>query len=857
MNKYRNHLLTTVFFSAVFLANSAANAQAAPQAADQSSNVDASDIIVTAQKREQSINDVGLTIQAASGDALAQRGVASPADLTKIVAGFTYTESIFVTPVYTLRGIGLYDATFGSVPAVAIYTDQVSRNFPIMSDALGLDIERVEVLKGPQGTLFGQSATGGAINYIPAKPTEELKAGFDLSYERFGKLDASGFISGPLTDTLKVRAAARVVQGGAWQYSLSRPNDKNGDTRKLEGRFTADWQASDRLKFEASVTGARDHSDVQAGQYVGSIFNTYSAASLAQANANPATANPFGVVNDALYASLTTPGSPNFDGTFLGRQNTLVTRMNDTNPANAGLAAGSRALLGTPNAEGNARAADWTAGLLGPSHNRYFQGTLRGDYDVTDSITLTSITAYADKKINYATDLDATSARGVNIPINGRVRAFNQELRLSGEGRGFHWLIGGNFDQSKTRQYNIFDITDYSGNQPIPGFPPLTLTDLTYTSKLKTFAGFANGEYKIGDHLTISGGARYTRNIQTATHCGRDPLIDTAQGADAIFSIFQNAFTGQNLPPIMPDQCFDLGDGLNGTTFGKAELTPLHQKLSEGNWSYHAGIDYKFDGGTLAYATISQGYKAGIFSAISASSTSQFPPAIQEKVIAYEAGFKAPLFDRRVRFNGAVFYYDYSNKQVRGRVADAVFGLLEKLINVPKSYVWGLEGELSATPVAGLTMSASGTYLKSKVSETFDRTVDGSRVYNSAGYTGDFKGSPLPFTPKFSANADIQYEWLWNDQLKPFIGVSMAYQGAENTTFHNAILLADDYRVSPYATFDIRVGIGDEAGKWRVTAFGRNIFNKFYTTSITTYFDTRYRMTGRPATYGISLRFRT
>jgi iron complex outermembrane receptor protein len=822
------------------------------QEADASASDNPAEIIVTAQKREQAINDVGMTIQAASGNTLDARGITGPADLSKLVPGFTYTESILVTPVYTLRGIGLYDATFGSVPAVAVYTDQVPRNYPIMSDGLGLDIERVEVLKGPQGTLFGQSSTGGAINYIVGKPTEHFEAGVNLSYERFGLLDASAFASGPLSGTLRARLAVRGVQGGAWQYSLSRPNEENGATRKLEGRLSLEWEPTDRIKLQANVTGARDRSDVQAGQYTGSIFNTYSAAALAVANSSAGTRNPYAVVNDALYKSIITPGSPNYDSSFLARQATLVDRLNSGGP----FAAGARALLGTPIADGNARAADWTQGFLRRSKNNYIQGTLRADIELTDNITLTSVTAYADKTISYATDLDATAAQGVNVPIDGKVRAFNQELRIAGDYDNFHWIVGGNYDDAKTRQFNIFDLTDYSGNAVIPGIPPFTLNSLDYNSKLRTTAVFANAEFKITPNLTISGGVRYTKNKQSATHCSQDADGDDSVGANVVFSIFQNLLTGQNLPPVTGSQCFDLGDGFDGTTFGKAVLTPDSQVLTEDNVSFRLGLDYKFDGGTLVYATLSQGYKAGIFSAIGASSVSQYPPAVQEKVISYEAGFKAPLFDRAVQLDGAAFYYDYTNKQVRGRVADVTFGLLEKLINVPKSRVWGLEGQISSRPIDGLSISAGATYLNSEVTETFTQTIDGSKVYNSEGYTGDFKGASLPFTPKFSGNMDVEYRWSLNDRLSVFAGGTLVYQGKQNATFENRGLPAEHFVIDAYETVDLRAGVEAENGSWKVTAFGRNVFNKFYINSATSFLDTRYQMTGRPAIYGVALKLR-
>jgi len=811
---------------------------------------------VTAQKRTQSINDVGLTIQAASADVLQNLGVNGPEDLAKLVPGFTFTKSIYSTPVFTLRGIGLYDATFGAPPAVAVYTDQVPRNFPVMSSALDLDIERVEVLKGPQGTLFGQSSTGGAVNYITAKPTDEFSSGFNVSYERFEKEDFAGFVSGPLSDTVKARLAVRVVQGGAWQYSLSRPNDEIGDTRKLMARVTVDWSPVDKLTVETSATAVRDRSDPQAPQYARTEFNTYSAAALAAANANPATRNPYGVVNNALYASITTAGSPNYDATFLGRQTTLTNRLNDTDPANASVAAGARAILGTTDANGNARAAEWTPGLLGPSNNSYFQGTVRADYKLTDAMTLTSLSAFAHQKLNYAQDLDGTTAEAVDVPVFGTVRAFNQELRLAGAFDPLNWLVGASYDNSTSHQSNYYHLADYSGNSPIPGFAPISLTLNQFESTLKTYAAFANGDYKINQNLSVNAGVRYTRNDETASYCYNDPASDAGQSTAAVFSLFQNLFTGQSLPAILQGQCFPLGDGLSGTTFGKATLSPVNRTLEQSNTSFRVGANYKLDQGTLLYATVSQGYKAGLFSAIGASSTSQYAPATQEKVVAYETGFKAPFLDHRVNLNGAFFYYNYTDKQVRGRIADPIYGLLEKMINVPKSYIWGVEGELLMRPAPGLTLSASGTYLKSEVSRSFSQTPDGSAVYNAAGYTGDFKGSTLPFTPKYSANADAEYEFDIGRSWDPFVGANLLYQGSENTTFANSVLLAPDFEIPSYVTLDVRAGIRSKDGKWQLNAYGRNVTDKFYITSITTYLDTEFRMTGQPTVYGVMFKMK-
>jgi outer membrane receptor protein involved in Fe transport len=810
---------------------------------------DANEIIVTAQKREQALNDVGLTVQAATGETLALRGIGSPEDLAKLVPGFSYTESIYSTPVFTLRGIGLFDATFGAPPSVAVYTDQIPRNVPVMSEALDLDIERVEVLKGPQGTLFGQSATGGAINYIPAKPTNDLRYGADFSAERFGRFDLRGFVSGPLAPGLRARLAVAGTTGGDYQFSISRPDDENGATRRLMGRLTVDWEPTERLRFEASATGVLNRSDVQAPQYLGTNLNVYSTTSLAAANANPATRNPFGVVNDALYAGITTPGSPNFDASFLARQETVARRLNGANPA---LAFGANALLGTPTRPNSNRAAEWTEGFLGKSDNKYYQLTFRADLELTDVLTLTSLSALAKQTLDYNQDVDATAAQGVDVPLNGNVRSFNQEVRLAIDTDRFNGIVGAVYDNIRSRQDNLFLLGDYSGNEPIPGIF-IGATSNEFDSQLKTYGAFANGEFEFTPNLTAIAGVRYTKNKQDATYCYNDPI---GAGPAQVFSIFEGLFGNPGLPPLQAGQCFPLGDGQQGTTFGRSTRDPVTRELDQDNWSYRVGLNYKFDQGTLLYATVSQGYKTGIFSAIGASSTSQYAAAVQEKVVAYEAGFKTPLFDRRLQLNAAAFYYDYTDKQVRGRIADPIFGLLEKLINVPKSYVFGIEADLVARPLQGLVVSASATYLKARVDGTFEATEDGSPVYNAAGYTGDFDGAGLPYTPEFSGNLDVQYEWDLNPNLGAFVGGNVLYQGSQNTTFANANLPADDFNIPDYATVDLRAGVESQDGRWRLTVFGRNVFNEVYTTSVTTYLDTLFRFTGRPATYGVSVAFR-
>ena len=135
------------------------------------------EIVVTAQKRSENINRVCMSITAIGGDDLVQRGITDTSQLVKVVPGFNFTQTGYATPVYSIRGIGFQENSLAASPAVSVYVDEIPLPFPAETEGVGLDLARVEVLKGPQGTLYGQNSTGGAVNYIAAKPTDEFAAG--------------------------------------------------------------------------------------------------------------------------------------------------------------------------------------------------------------------------------------------------------------------------------------------------------------------------------------------------------------------------------------------------------------------------------------------------------------------------------------------------------------------------------------------------------------------------------------------------------------------------------------------------------------------------------------------------------
>ena len=217
------------------------------------------EIVVTAQRRAEKLNDVGISVVATSGDDMKAKGVSDIEGLTKIVPGLTAAPTPYGNTVLTLRGIGFYESSLGASSPVATYVDEVPIPYTRMATGASLDLQRVEVLKGPQGTLYGQNTTGGTINYIANKPTPDFTAGADFSLGRFMDTDAQGYVSGPISDSLRFRVAVRTRQSDGWQESISR-DATMGATHLLVGRVLLDWDASQRLKFAFSFNGFVDKS---------------------------------------------------------------------------------------------------------------------------------------------------------------------------------------------------------------------------------------------------------------------------------------------------------------------------------------------------------------------------------------------------------------------------------------------------------------------------------------------------------------------------------------------------------------------------------------------------------------------
>lgn len=785
--------------------------QAQPATPPAATANDTDDIVVTANKREQNLNDVGLSITAVSGDALAERKVSSLEDIAAIVPGLSYSASTTNTPIYTLRGVGFNESSLGVYPAVSVYIDQTPLPFPVLASHSAYDLERVEVLKGPQGTLFGQNSTGGAINYIAAKPTSNFQAGGDISYGRFNAIDGNAYVSGPLTDNVRARVAVTGANSDGWQYSVTRPNDRNGATSYIAGRLLLDADVSESIKLAFNVNGWVDRSEPQAQQLIGIRTGGPQGATAAKLAATSVFAPDIARAADW--------------STFL------------TDPA-----------TGVQNPDGSVVPGTSKATDLTPRADRkFYQLALRADFELGSGITLTSLTAYSNYDQKQATDGDGNAAVTFDLQKNdGYIRSFSEELRLAKERGTFRWVIGANYEDSTTFEDQLLRYFDNSNYNPATLY--INGSEVSNKQKIKNYAFFASGEYDLATALTLKAAARYTNSTIDDTNCG---FTIPGGNVDKLFGT------------PTPTACYTFDAAFrNGP--------PIVQKLKEDNVSWRVGVDYKITDRTLVYANVSRGYKAGSFPSLAAATFKALKPVTQESVTAYEAGIKTQFFDRVIGLNAAAFYYDYRDKQIRGKIIDNpnIFGALDTLANIPKSTIYGFEADLTIRPTHGLTLNGALTYLKSEIKVGPNAPYN----FNVFGQTNSFVGDELPFTPKWSGVINADYRREFGNGGSAFVGLttnmraaSDAVPGGGRIQFPtkaaepNSALRAgvvNPFQNNGYATVDARLGYEAPDGAWRVMVWGKNVFDKYYWTNVIASADSAARFAGKPATYGVTLAFK-
>jgi iron complex outermembrane receptor protein len=366
------------------------------------------EVVVTAQRREESAQNVGIAMSVLSGESLAAKSITYVNDLQNAVPSLQVEPAFGSSqPQFRLRGVGFIDYTSNNTSPVGVSLDGVAFALPIQTQGQLFDIDRVEVLRGPQGTLYGRNTTGGEINFITNRPTAETHAGLSLEYGSHNEVNAEGFASGTIAPDLTGRLSVATEQGGAWQRNRV-TGQSLGDKDKVAVRGQLQWNPSDALDFRLGLHWAQDKSDEQ-GLYLLQPFK---------------------------------PGAPGAP-TIPADTSRYATGW-ALNPAFAkliGINADSK-----PGLDNSNNGADFTA-------NIDFGG-----------VKLTGITSYNKLIRREYGDWDATEFDDSDEYLNSDFNVFSQELRLASSGSGaFQWVTGIFYSNEDLHENFDSDLTDRLG----------------------------------------------------------------------------------------------------------------------------------------------------------------------------------------------------------------------------------------------------------------------------------------------------------------------------------------------------------------------------------------------------------
>ena len=637
------------------------------------------DIVVTAQKREQSLQNVGISVTAVTGEKLQALGITSSAQLAARVPGIDnyspYGPGTSANVV--IRGIGLNDFGDGNEAPVTTYVDEFYMVAVPAVDFGLFDIARAEVLRGPQGTLFGRNSTGGLINYVTERPSDTFSGFSRMSYGTFNEMRAEAGITIPLSDKFSARVSGLT-------------NHSDGFVRNVNPVFGRGGEAG---------------TDAVRGQlrFKDNGWNILAKVEYGRQNSNQGYYEQVsGTVDPATGLVYETPGTFDLAGY---RESTSAS------------------------ADKNVAASNIKANLKG----RGVTGLLRIEKNVGDT-TFSSITGYQDYRRTLSEDSDGTPNDLVFaiFPFHGK--EVTQELRVYHDGDRVKWTAGvyGLYASQQSQPYGTLNFPDYDYNGPTPVDPltglytgayyPIVL-EADWRQKTRSIAGFAQFEVDLSDQFTAIAGARVT--------------YDDKSFYDADNASLRTCPGGDGLPGA---------DGINRNCFlvsqgGSGIANPFSLDYDKVLVSGKIEIDYKPSPDALIYASISRGTKSGGFNNGFYSAGLGADQVIykDEAMYAFEVGEKITLFDRKLRINSGLFYYDYSRYQTFTYVG--VGGYLGN----QDGHAYGAEAEIEFTPLRGLTLQLSGAWLETKLKGVVGPVLN---------YVADRK---FAFAPRWSGQGSITY----------------------------------------------------------------------------------------------------
>lgn len=449
-------------------------AAASSPVAAQTDDLALAEIVVTAQKRAESLQSVPIAVTAFTGETLRELGISNSMDLAAFTPGLNMGDPLGQgnQPAIFLRGVGLNDFNTNNSSPVGVYVDDIYISAVSAQNFLLFDLEQVEVLKGPQGTLYGRNTTGGAIKFTSAQPSDEFTAKARLSYGRFDALEAEAAISGPLADGIKFRLAGTRMRSDGFVKNLV-----DGETYNEDDSYA--WRATFLIEPSEDL-------DLTLQAFGGEI-----------------------TPKAPLYQHFGTMDPASFDEELQA----FTARCS---------AAAIRALacvdqIGYQDASGDRYASESDRGGRLKVETLGFSGTL--NWRATDSVTITSVTSYIDVEKLHEEDTDSGPVDFLHVTYGVDQWTFTQELRAAGSGSNHNWLVGLYYLEETVDQdqsANIFQ--SYRDELLDLGVDPMDIINafLIYThhmnkQKTKSYAAFGQVDYNITDQLNATLGLRYTK----------------------------------------------------------------------------------------------------------------------------------------------------------------------------------------------------------------------------------------------------------------------------------------------------------------------------------------------------------
>lgn len=770
------------------------------------------EITVTAQRQESTLLETPVSVAVFDSEALLASSVGTAADLAQYAPNVVITNNSNISsPEVFIRGVG--SAGGPSDISVGFYIDEV---FIGRTDALFefFDIERVEILRGPQGTLYGRNTIGGAVNIVTQAPPEEFEVLARGGYASFDQLTLDGMIGGPINDRMRARLSVGYKDGGGYiENQGPGPQRDLMDKGVISGRLAVEFDLSDNVLFTLRADGSDTDVSPIAYQAQQAFDNDPAAAADALdafINASP----PFSrIPADGNPASLLDP-----------TVNNLLPLLNgDLGPFDLADSLGQTGLVYT--APDDPYVVLHDQDQVQERQSWGFSGTLNAQLGDLD---LVSISAYRGRETRLVEDTDGTQFAWAVNDSNGDVWQVSQELRLSNGGDNrFNWLAGGFFfhDESESSGGIISDNVDLLAQAAL-GLPAIDdlggryFTDERTRRETTSYAAFLRGKFQLTDMVSLEGGVRYTyekKKLDFEQFCG-----DFVIGPVLPIAVLGGGSLLCNGGPLIdPDTGFPDPAALAVfQSTGIFETRNLEDDFDAVTPEF--GVNVEPNDNMLLYAKVSRGFKSGGFDA--RSEQGSFDP---EFVWAYQAGVKTRLFGNRLQLNAEGFYYDHTDLQVRTvRPSGQALQATEITANGGDSQDYGFEIEFIAAPVDNLTLSGGVGYVHSEYGEFLARdplrrpvgTVDPDdpTVIN-------LEGNRLINTPEWSSSLVAQYDIPLPSGVFSIRGEHQYKSEYFFTEFNEDALRQDAYHI-----FNARLSYTTEDDRVQFAVYGRNLGDELY-----------------------------